>query len=84
MREVDMAVQRSSDAAQTATAHRQSNRELLERVRVLERAVHGQGQTGAQPRAPGTSGALARRARREGRSTYAAAPAHLSEPSQES
>ncbi|KAG1689054.1 hypothetical protein DVH05_002822 [Phytophthora capsici] len=84
MREVDMAVQRSSDAAQTATALRQSNRELLERVRMLERAVHGQAQTGAQPRAPGTSGALARRARREGRSTYASAPAHPSEPSQES
>ncbi|KAG1697864.1 hypothetical protein DVH05_015818 [Phytophthora capsici] len=83
MREVDMAVQQSSDAAQTATALRQSNRELLERVRMLERAVHGQAQTGAQPRAPGTNGALARRARREGRSTYAAALAQPSEPSQE-
>ncbi|KAI9983357.1 hypothetical protein PInf_007377 [Phytophthora infestans] len=42
LREVDAAMQQSMEAARTATALRQSNRELLESVMVLERVVRGQ------------------------------------------
>ncbi|KAG3115417.1 hypothetical protein PI125_g5561 [Phytophthora idaei] len=46
---------------------RQSNREILSRLQMLERSVHGRLQIGALPRDPGAAGSMARRARREGR-----------------
>ncbi|ETK77571.1 hypothetical protein L915_16177 [Phytophthora nicotianae] len=82
-RDIDVALQQSSEASHTATALRQSNRELLERVRTLERAIHGRVQTGAQDReyVPGSDGSMRRCALREGWPTYAP-PAQPSEPSQ--
>ena len=64
--EAEAAHERAKKAEQTANEIRQSNRELLERLRNLEHQALGHAQAGAQPR-PMSS---ARRARREGRSTY--------------
>ena len=64
--EAEAASERAAQAEKTSSETRHSNRELLERIRVLERQVLGHLQTGSRPR-PMSS---ARRARREGRSTY--------------
>lgn len=64
--EAEAASERAAQAEKTSSETRQSNRELLERIRILERQMLGQVQTGSRPR-PMSS---ARRARREGRSTY--------------
>lgn len=64
--EAEAALDRAARAERTANEIRQSNRELLERMRNLERQVLGHAQAGTQPRPM----SLARRARREGRSTY--------------
>ncbi|KAG3139554.1 hypothetical protein PC128_g25354 [Phytophthora cactorum] len=82
--ELDKALDQAARAAGETVQLRQSNREILARLRVLERSVHGQLQTGTQPRdpAPGTDGSMARRARREGRPTHV--PAQEAEPTLES
>ncbi|KAG2959182.1 hypothetical protein PC118_g23149 [Phytophthora cactorum] len=82
--ELDEALDQAARATGETAQLRQSNREILARVRMLERSVHGQLQTGTQPRdpAPGTDGSMVRRARREGRPTHA--PAHEAEPTLES
>ena len=64
--EAEAALERAAQAERTASEIRQSNRELLERMRNLERQVLSHAQTGTQPRPM----SLARRARREGRSIY--------------
>ena len=64
--EAEAALDRAARAERTASEIRQSNHELLERMRNLERQVLGHAQTGTQPRPM----SLARRERREGRSTY--------------
>ena len=64
--EAEAALERAAQAERTASEIRQSNRELLERMRNLERQVLGHAQTGTQPRPM----SLARQARREGRSIY--------------
>ncbi|CAI5730835.1 unnamed protein product [Peronospora farinosa] len=64
--EPEAAFGRAAQAERTTSETRQSNRELLERVRVLELQVLGRVHTASQPR-PMPS---ARQARREGRSTY--------------
>uniref|UniRef100_A0AAV1U5I4 Uncharacterized protein n=1 Tax=Peronospora matthiolae TaxID=2874970 RepID=A0AAV1U5I4_9STRA len=60
------ALVRAARAEITASEIRQSNRELLERMRNLERQVLGHAHTGTQPR----SMSLERRARLEGRSNF--------------
>ncbi|KAG1681914.1 hypothetical protein DVH05_024111 [Phytophthora capsici] len=72
--EAEAASERAARAEGTATALRQSNRELLERMRSLEQRVFGGAQTGTHPRerVPGSDGSMARQARRAGRSMYAA------------
>ncbi|KAG3236950.1 hypothetical protein PI124_g18038 [Phytophthora idaei] len=81
--ELDKALDQAARAAGETVQLRQSNREILARLRMLERSVHGQLQNGTQPRdsAPGTDGSMARRARREGRPTYV--PAQEAEPTLE-
>ncbi|CAI5711501.1 unnamed protein product [Peronospora effusa] len=64
--EAEAASERAAQAKKTASENRQSNRELLERIRILERQMLGQVQTGSRPRLMSS----ARRSRREGRSTY--------------
>ena len=64
--EAEAALGSATQADKTASEIRQSNRELLERMRKLERQVHGNAQTGAQPRPM----SLVRRAIREKRSNY--------------
>ncbi|KAG2796466.1 hypothetical protein PC111_g21711 [Phytophthora cactorum] len=73
--ELDEALDQAARAAGETAQLRQSNREILARLRMLERSVHGQLRTGTQPRdpAPGTGGLMARRSRREGRPTHAPA-----------
>ncbi|KAG3109173.1 hypothetical protein PI124_g11834 [Phytophthora idaei] len=82
--ELDKALDQAARAAGETVQLRQPNREILARLRMLERSVHGQLQTGTQPRdpAPGTDGSMARRARREGRPTHV--PAQEAEPTLES
>ncbi|KAG2818968.1 hypothetical protein PC129_g8192 [Phytophthora cactorum] len=82
--ELDESLDQAARAAGETAQLRQSNREILARLRMLERSVHGQLRTGTQPRepAPGTSGSIARRARREGRPMHA--PAQETEPTLES
>ncbi|KAG3067807.1 hypothetical protein PI125_g23575 [Phytophthora idaei] len=82
--ELGEALNQATRAAGETAQLRQSNREILARLRMLERSVHGQLQTGTQPRdpAPGTDGSMVRRARREGRPTHA--PAQEAEPTLES
>ncbi|CAI5746337.1 unnamed protein product [Peronospora destructor] len=65
--EAEEAEERAARAEKTAAEIRQSNRELFERMRMLERQFLGQPQTGTQPHEMSAG----RRARREGRSTYA-------------
>uniref|UniRef100_A0AAV1VM20 Uncharacterized protein n=1 Tax=Peronospora matthiolae TaxID=2874970 RepID=A0AAV1VM20_9STRA len=64
--EAEAALDLAARAERAANEIRQSNRELLERMRNLERQVLGHAQTGTQLRPM----SLGRRARREGRSTY--------------
>ena len=64
--EAEADLERAAQAEKTASEIRQSNRELLERMRNLERQVHGNAQMGTQPRPM----SLAHRARRDGRPTY--------------
>ena len=64
--EDESAHERAKKAEIIANEIRQSNRELLKWLRNLERQVCGHAQAGTQPR-PMSS---ARRARREGRSTF--------------
>ncbi|KAG3062938.1 hypothetical protein PI124_g22582 [Phytophthora idaei] len=82
--ELDEALDQAARAAGETAQLRKSNREILARLRMLECSVHGQLQTGTQPRdpAPGTGGSMARRVRREGRPTHA--PAQEAEPTLES
>ncbi|KAG3232060.1 hypothetical protein PI124_g22849 [Phytophthora idaei] len=82
--ELDKALDQAARATGETVQLRQSNREILARLRMLESSVHCQLQTGTQPRdpAPGTDGSMARRARREGRPTYV--PAQEAEPTLES
>uniref|UniRef100_M4C4U4 Uncharacterized protein n=1 Tax=Hyaloperonospora arabidopsidis (strain Emoy2) TaxID=559515 RepID=M4C4U4_HYAAE len=76
--EAEAALERAAQAENTASEIRQSNRELLERMRNLERQVHGNAQMGTQPRLM----ALARQERRDGRPTYETRTP-LSEPTRE-
>uniref|UniRef100_A0AAV1UT86 Uncharacterized protein n=1 Tax=Peronospora matthiolae TaxID=2874970 RepID=A0AAV1UT86_9STRA len=64
--EAEAALDRAARAKRTPSEIRHSKCEQLERMRNLERQVLGHAQNGTQPRAM----SLARRARREGRSTY--------------
>uniref|UniRef100_A0AAV1TXR1 Uncharacterized protein n=1 Tax=Peronospora matthiolae TaxID=2874970 RepID=A0AAV1TXR1_9STRA len=64
--EAEAAFDRSARAERAASETRQSYRELLERMRNLERQDLGHAQAGTQP----DSMSLASRARREGSSTY--------------
>ncbi|KAG2759493.1 hypothetical protein Pcac1_g28453 [Phytophthora cactorum] len=80
--ELDESLDQAARAAGETAQLRQSNREILARLRMLERSVHGQLRTGTQPRepAPGTIN-IARRAR--GRSPDACS-AQETEPTLES
>ncbi|KAG3188859.1 hypothetical protein PC128_g12020 [Phytophthora cactorum] len=82
--ELDKALDQAARAAGETVQLRQPNREILARLRMSERSVHGQRQTGTQPRDPasGTNESMARRARREGRPTHV--PAQEAEPTLES
>ncbi|ETI32996.1 hypothetical protein F443_20283 [Phytophthora nicotianae P1569] len=87
LEDVDLAVNRTLDAPvsseraknvvwraeRTLEQIRQSNRELLHRVRELEDHFRGghRGIPRLPQRAPGSDGSMARQARREGRSTHA-------------
>ena len=64
--EAEAALERAAQAEKTASEIRQSNLEMLERMRNLERQVNGNAQMGTQPRPM----SLAHRARRDGRPTH--------------
>uniref|UniRef100_M4B8C5 Uncharacterized protein n=1 Tax=Hyaloperonospora arabidopsidis (strain Emoy2) TaxID=559515 RepID=M4B8C5_HYAAE len=64
--EAETALERAAQEKKTASEIRQSNLEMLERMRNLERQVNGNAQMGTQPRPM----SLARRAGRDGRPTY--------------